>query len=91
MGVKVSDTQPQDADLPFQEHSLYTIPRTHMIMTNDGVKHIEYRMPADNEIAVIDWVNFTFGIETVGDRFWQEDEFILESHRITAAVEALEA
>ncbi|MBR7688642.1 replication protein, partial [Acinetobacter nosocomialis] len=33
MGVKVSDTQPQDADLPFQEHSLYTIPRTHMIMT----------------------------------------------------------
>ncbi|MEQ1343693.1 replication initiation factor domain-containing protein [Acinetobacter seifertii] len=91
MGVKVSDTQPQDADLPFQEHSLYTIPRTHMIMTNDGVKHIEYRMPADNEIAVIDWCNFTFGIETVGDRFWQEDEFILESHRITAAVEALEA
>ena len=59
MGVKVSDTRLQDAYLPYQHNPLYTIPSSHMIMTNDGVKHIEYRMPADNEIAVIDWVNFT--------------------------------
>jgi len=90
MGVTVSDTQPQDADLPFQRHELYTIPSTHMLMTNDGVKHVEFRMPADNEIAVIDWVNFTIGIETMGDKFWQEDEFITESHRFTAAVDALD-
>lgn len=90
MGVTKFDTQPQDADLPFQEHSLYTIPRTHMLMTNDGVKHVEYRMPADNEIAVIDWVNFTIGIETMGDKYWQEDEYILDSHRWTAAVDALD-
>lgn len=90
MGVTKFDTQPQDADLPFQEHSLYTIPRTHMLLTNDGVKHVEYRMPADNEIAVIDWVNFTIGIETMGDKYWQEDEYILDSHRWTAAVDALD-
>ena len=54
MGVTKFDTQPQDADLPIFQHSLYTIPRTHMILTNDGVKHVEYRMPAENEIAVID-------------------------------------
>lgn len=90
MGVTVSDTQPQDADLPFQRNPLYTIPRTHMLMTNHGVKHVQYRMPADNEIAVIDWTNFTIGIETMGDKYWQEDEYILDSHRWTAAVEALD-
>lgn len=91
MGVTKSDTQPQDADLPIFQHSLYTIPRTHMILTNDGVKHVEYRMPAENEIAVIDWVNFTIGIETMGDKYWQEDEYILDTHRYTAAIDSLEA
>lgn len=91
MGVTKFDTQPQDADLPIFQHSLYTIPRTHMILTNDGVKHVEYRMPAENEIAVIDWVNFTFGIETMGDKYWQEDEYILDTHRYTAAIDSLEA
>ncbi|EKA76011.1 hypothetical protein ACINIS58_A0013, partial [Acinetobacter baumannii IS-58] len=38
MGVKTSDTQLQDADLPYQEHSLYTIPYAHMVMTSSGVK-----------------------------------------------------
>ncbi|RZG63599.1 replication protein [Acinetobacter bouvetii] len=90
MGVTKFDTQPQDADLPYQEHPLYTIPYTHMLMTNDGVKHVECRLPADNEIAVIDWVNFTIGIETMGDKYWQEDEYILDSHRWTAAVDALD-
>lgn len=90
MGVKKFDTRPQDADLPYQEHSLYTIPHTHMVMTNDGVKHIEYRMPADNEIAVIDWVNMTMGLETLGDHLWQEDEFIIEAHRCTAAMDILD-
>ena len=91
MGVTKFDTQPQDADLPIFQHSLYTIPRTHMLLTNDGVKHVEYRMPAENEIAVIDWVNFTFGIETMGDKYWQEDEYILDTHRYTAAIDSLEA
>lgn len=91
MGVTKFDTQPQDADLPIFQHSLYTIPRTHMILTNDGVKHVEYRMPAENEIAVIDWVNFTIGIETMGDKYWQEDEYILDTHRYTAAIDSLEA
>lgn len=91
MGVTKFDTQPQDADLPIFQHSLYTIPRTHMILTNDGVKHVEYRMPAENEIAVIDWVNFTFGIETMGDKYWQDDEYILDAHRYTAAIDSLEA
>ena len=99
MGVKVSDTRPQDADLPYQHNPLYTIPSSHMIMTNDGVKHIEYRMPAENEIAVIDWVNFTCGIETLGtiehasgfltSKYESDEEYILDTHMWSAAVEEL--
>ncbi len=90
MGVKTSDTQLQDADLPYQEHSLYTIPYAHMVMTSSGVKPVQCRLPADNEIAVIDWVNFTIGIETLGDKYWNEDEYIIDTHRWTAAVEELD-
>ncbi len=98
MGVKVSDTQPQ-FDLPYQDNPLYAIPHTHMLMTNDGVKHVEYRMPADNEIAVIDWVNLTCGIETLGTithgsglqtSKYETDEYVLDDHRYLAAVTELD-
>ncbi len=98
MGVKVSDTHPQ-FDLPYQDNPLYPIPHTHMLMTNDGVKHVEYRMPADNEIAVIDWVNLTCGIETLGTithgsglqtSKYETDEYILDDHRYLAAVTELD-
>lgn len=94
MGVKTSESMHshmQDRDLPFQENSLYAIPYQKMVMTSKGVKPVECRLPADNEIAVIDWVNFTMGIETMGDQYWkQDDEYVLDSHRYTAAVDALE-
>ncbi|EMN4054312.1 replication initiation factor domain-containing protein, partial [Acinetobacter baumannii] len=61
-----------------------------MVMTSSGVKPVQCRLPADNEIAVIDWVNFTIGIETLGDKYWNEDEYIIDTHRWTAAVEELD-
>ena len=71
MGVTVSDscTQPTDFDIPFPTEfpSLYT----HLVKTTSGVKEVPVRLPAENEIAIVDWVNFTIGIETLGSAFFE--------------------
>lgn len=71
MGVTVSDpfTAPADFDLPFPTEfpTLYT----HLVITSSGVKEVPVRLAADNEIAVVDWVNFTIGIETLGTAFFE--------------------
>ena len=69
MGVTVSNscTPPTDLDLPFPSEfpTLYT----HLVKTTSGVKEVPTRLPAENEIAIVDWVNFTIGIETLGSAF----------------------
>lgn len=71
MGVTVSDsyTQPADFDIPFPTEfpTLYT----HLVKTTSGVKEVPVRLPANNEIAIVDWVNFTIGIETLGSAFFE--------------------
>nr|WP_252150031.1 replication initiation factor domain-containing protein [Acinetobacter cumulans] len=71
MGVTVSNpcTAPSDFDLPFPTEfpTLYT----HLVKTASGVKEVPTRLPAENEIAIVDWVNFTFGIETLGSAFFE--------------------
>lgn len=70
MGVTVSNpcTPPTDLDIPFPTEfpTLYT----HFVKTTAGVKEVPVRLPADNEIAIVDWVNFTIGIETLGSAFF---------------------
>jgi phage replication initiation protein len=58
------DTADWDLELPFAREN--PVPYMHMISTSSGAKPVQCRLPADNEIAVVDWVNFTIGIETVG-------------------------
>lgn len=71
MGVQVSNscTPPTDLDLPFPSEfpTLYT----HLVKTTSGVKEVPTRLPAENEIAIVDWVNFTIGIETLGSAFFE--------------------
>ena len=71
MGVTVSDpcTAPTDLDIPFPTEfpTLYT----HLVKTTAGVKEVPVRLPAQNEIAIVDWVNFTIGIETLGSAFFE--------------------
>lgn len=70
MGVTVSNpcTPPADLDIPFPTEfpTLYT----HFVKTTSGIKEVPVRLPADNEIAIVDWVNFTIGIETLGSAFF---------------------
>ena len=55
MGVTVSDsyTQPADFDIPFPTEfpTLYT----HLVKTTSGIKEVPVRLPANNEIAIVDW------------------------------------
>lgn len=71
MGVTVSDpcTASADLDIPFPTEfpTLYT----HLVKTSAGVKEVPIRLPAENEIAIVDWVNFTIGIETLGSAFFE--------------------
>ena len=71
MGVTVSNpcTPPADLDIPFPTEfpTLYT----HLVKTTSGVKEVPVRLPADNEIAIVDWVNFTIGLETLGSAFFE--------------------
>lgn len=77
MGEKLNqpsrmDTTDWDLELPFAREN--PVPYMHMISTSSGAKPVQCRLPADNEIAVVDWVNFTIGIETVGDRFLNTED-----------------
>lgn len=77
-----------DYDLPYQ--SEFSTPYMHMIMTNDGVKPVQCRMPAQNECAIVDWVNFTCGIETFGDQFLDDDMDSYDEERSMEVIFALQ-
>ena len=59
----------QDADLPLPFQRLNPAPYLHMVMTGRGPKQVPCRLPADNEIAVVDWVNFTDSCATLNHKF----------------------
>lgn len=63
----------QDSDLPLPFVRDNPVPYMHMVMTNRGAKPVQCRLPADNEIAVVDWVNFTDLVDTMGLRFANTD------------------
>ena len=59
----------KDADLPLPFERPFAVPHLHMVMTSRGAKEVQCRLPADNQIAVIDWVNFTDSCGTLGHKF----------------------
>lgn len=84
MGEKKSESihsHWQDADLPLPFDRVNPVPYMHMVMTSRGPRPVQCRLPADNEIAVVDWVNFTDTVETMGIRFLDEDLIIDEKER----------
>lgn len=89
MGVTISDSRMDTADwdlvTPFARE--FPTPYMHMVSTSTGVKPVQCRLPADNEIAVVDWVNFTFGIETISHNFLDYDECISDEQRWASAVQ----
>lgn len=91
MGVTVSDPRMDSTDwdlqLPFSREN--PVPYMHMISTTSGAKPVQCRLPADNEIAVVDWVNFTIGIETMGDRFLNTEDDT-DENRWLSAITALD-
>lgn len=88
MGVTVSDSRMDTADwdlqTPFARE--FPVPYMHMVKTSQGAKPVQCRLPADNEIAVVDWVNFTIGMETLGESLLDQDEYILDEHRWAKAI-----
>lgn len=58
-----------DSDLPLPFENLNPVPYMHMVMTSKGVKPVQCRLPADNEIAVVDWINFTDLVDTMCTKF----------------------
>lgn len=75
MGVTVgaSRMDSTDFDLPWTFDNSNPVPYMHMVSTSSGVKPVQCRLPAQEEIAVVDWVNFTIGIETLGVKFFDEN------------------
>jgi DNA relaxase NicK len=72
MGVKKSESMHshlQDADLPLPFERINPVPYMHMVMTGRGPRPVQCRLPADNEIAVVDWVNFTDSVATLDIKF----------------------
>ena len=72
MGVKKSESMHanmQDADLPLPFPRINPVPYMHMVMTGRGPRPVQCRLPADNEIAVVDWVNFTDSVATLDIKF----------------------
>ena len=59
----------KDADLPLPFERPFAVPHLHMVMTSRGAKQVQCRLPADNQIAVIDWVNFTDSCGTLNLKF----------------------
>lgn len=88
MGVTVSESRMDTADwdlpLPFAREN--PVPYMHMVSTNSGMKPVQCRLPADNEIAVVDWVNFTIGIETLGEGFISDEDFASDEMRWMQAI-----
>lgn len=82
MGEKKSESMHshlQDADIPLPFDRINPVPYMHMVMTERGVKPVQCRLPADGEISVIDWVNFTDTVETLGSKFLNLDDDYLIS------------
>lgn len=71
----------QDADLPLPFARENPVPYMHMVMTSRGAKPVQCRLPADNEIAVVDWVNFTDLVDTMGTHFNTDDLDFVDSER----------
>lgn len=72
----------QDADLPLPFDRSFPVPHVHMVMTGRGPKQVQCRLPADKEICVVDWVNFTDSTMTLGANLHkarEEDLAISES------------
>ena len=72
----------KDADLPLPFERQFAVPHLHMVMTARGAKQVQCRLPADNEIAVIDWVNFTDSCATLNHKFVnaiKDDQIINEA------------
>ena len=59
----------QDADLPLPFERLNPAPYLHMVMTSRGAKQVPCRLPADNEICIVDWVNFTDSCGTLNHKY----------------------
>lgn len=83
MGEKKSESMHshlQDADLPLPFDREFPVPYQHMVMTNRGPRPVQCRLPADNEIAVVDWVNFTDSVGTLDLKFINalEDDSIID-------------
>lgn len=70
-----------DADLPLPFAREFPVPHMHMVMTNRGLKPVQCRLPADNEIAVVDWVNFTDLVDTMGTNFNADDLEVVNTER----------
>lgn len=70
-----------DADLPLPFARENPVPYMHMVMTSRGAKPVQCRLPADNEIAVVDWVNFTDLVDTMGTHFNTEDLDFVDTER----------
>lgn len=84
MGLKKSESMHshlQDADLPLPFEREFPVPYMHMVMTDRGAKPVQCRLPADNEIAVVDWVNFTDTIETLGNCYFNTDFEVVDTER----------
>nr|WP_180027886.1 replication initiation factor domain-containing protein [Acinetobacter sp. YH16032] len=79
------DTADWDLVTPFERE--FPTPYMHMVMTSKGVKPVQCRLPADNEISVVDWVNFTFGIETISNELLDDEEYPLDEFKWNRAVE----
>lgn len=74
----------QDADLPLPFERLNPIPHMHMVMTGRGPRPVQCRLPADNEIAVVDWVNFTDSVATLDIKFLNalDDDSIIDEKEL---------
>ena len=74
MGVKTA-SEPYAVFAESESHQAIANPVEHLqiIMTAQGAKPVAVRKPVNNEISVIDWVNFTIGMETFGEKYLKFD------------------
>jgi len=87
MGEKKSESMHshlQDADLPLPFERINPVPHMHMVMTGRGPRPVQCRLPADNEIAVVDWVNFTDSVATLDIKFLNalDDDSIIDEKEL---------
>ena len=84
MGEKKSESMHshlQDADLALPFEREFPVPYMHMVMSSRGPRPVQCRLPADNEIAVVDWINVTDIVDTMGTRFNTDDLDFVDTER----------